>query len=266
MTVRRATRPGALLLAGLASLPAFAGAPAAEDWLIERHEVSVPVAEAARIEIDNPFGDVRVRPAPGSSIEILGLEQRHREDRGRPEVVVRQARGTVRVEVTYPEVAPGADEPAEWRRRRVDVSLLVPADLPLAITTVGGLIEVRKTRGDLFLRSVGGEIVTLGWGTVDAESDRGDLRIDLLTTSWRTPPRLRTENGDIIVVLPRSARARARLATRGEISTDFSLDIERDPESGHKTALAQIGGEGMELTATSVNGTIKLLQSRLRDP
>jgi hypothetical protein len=251
-----------LLVLALIALPAPAQGdePTLDQWLIERHEWRQETPGLAHLSVRNLHGDVRIRPSAGSEIYLLGLVQHHVDDSRMPDFEVREEGGELALEVTYP-AGDLAAEPEAWKKRRVDVTVLVPAAVTLAIETDHGLAEVKGTTGDLTVRTTFGEIVTVTSGSVDAESVHGPIRSELRNSHWNSPPRFATINGEIRVQLPRTVAASARLETRGEITTDFSLAVTRDPATGHKVARAEIGLGGQQLSATSVNGAIKLLQS-----
>jgi hypothetical protein len=70
-----------------------------------------------------------------------------------------------------------------------------------------------------------------------------------------------TETGEIEVYLWEDADLDVRIATSGEISTDFSIDIEhRRFEEPGKHAVATVGKGGAELALRSKRGPVRLLR------
>ncbi len=233
-----------------------------DDWSIERQEWRREASEVARARLVNHYGDIRVRPAPDGEAYALANIQRHVDDPRRAQVEVRVDGAELVVAVTCPDAT--GQEPAAWSRRRVDLTVLVPPGTRLQVTTAAGLAEIRKTRGSLEIETETGEIRTTTYGSVDARSVHGRIQSELLSPTWEPAARFETVNGDIMLTLARNVSAVVRAETRGDLTTDFSITIERDLETGDKSALAAIGGSEASLTAKSVNGAIKLLQTSLR--
>jgi hypothetical protein len=90
---------------------------------------------------------------------------------------------------------------------------------------------------------------------------RGTISATLRPTGWSRTPELRTEAGDIALYLPGAAAARVEATTAGEITTDYSLTIERSGGGAVKHALAVVGGGGPAAYLKSDSGNLKLLQT-----
>lgn len=262
--------PSILLIAIVAAASPRAG-PAARtgepplpaDWTVESWRWSGAVGDAARLVIRNRFGDLRVRPSEDDRVFLSALIQRHRDDPRRAAVERRHEGEEFRIEVGYPgtRAADLASVPEAWRRRRVDVTLYVPKDRELELESAGGELEVRGHLGGVEVRSVSGEVVVSARGPVTASSERGALRVRFESTAWSRPSILETQTGDISVWLPAPAACVARLETFGELTTDWSLEVERLPETDKKRARAIIGAGGPELFLSSDRGNLKLLRS-----
>ena len=69
-----------------------------------------------------------------------------------------------------------------------------------------------------------------------------------------------TLTGSVLLqVLPRTD-AEVRLETRGEISTDYSIEIERAPGEEAKKARAVLGAGGQVILVSSESGAVRLLE------
>jgi len=147
-------------------------------------------------------------------------------------------------------------------RDRIDIVLFVPHQSRLDVRTVDGAIEVKKLQSDLVASSVKGDIVALAVdGHLQLKSARGDIQVTLRSGATDRPQTIAGETGDISVHLWEDADFDAVLATSGEISTDFSLEIDhRRFEEPAKHARATIGEGGPQLTVESKQGGIKLLR------
>ena len=98
-------------------------------------------------------------------------------------------------------------------------------------------------------------------GSLVAKTTHGELLAQFRRTDWQTPSRIETLTGDMRVELPRGGEADVRIATRGEITTDYSLEIRRSEGSQLKQGVARIGEAGGKLVLESNRGAIKLIES-----
>jgi hypothetical protein len=245
-----------LLLPLILPLPAGAEAPAAasEDWRIERVDLAEKLADGAAVEVENQFGDLRVRVGGAGELAVHGVAQRAAGDLALRIELAAAGRGWV-VRVVEPEGARPRAGPA----RRVDLAVAVPADSPLTLRGASGLVEARGFRAPLSARTSTGEIRLRGSGSVDARSERGAIRVAFHPEAPGAPSRLETSTGAIEVEFPAGAGAEARLETRGSLTTDYSLTVERvGPLS--KRAGARLGGGGPEIRLNSLTGDLRLLE------
>jgi DUF4097 and DUF4098 domain-containing protein YvlB len=129
----------------------------------------------------------------------------------------------------------------------------------LEVRTVRGLIEVQGLTANAELSSETGDITAITTASLDASTERGSIAVAFRASDWSRPPRLETLTGDIRVELPRGTNAVGHLSTRYEITTDYSIEIERDGLL--KTGRARIGSGGTDLFLSSHKGALKLLES-----
>ncbi len=136
------------------------------------------------------------------------------------------------------------DEPEAWAARRIDVGLLVPVGVAIDIETSRGLIEVKKLDAGSRLTSVHGDIVYDGSGPLEAHTERGGMRVLLRRTGSDQPAALSTLTGDIWLILLEGAGAEVTLETRGPVTTDYSVEIDREPGSPLKQGRIRVGDGG----------------------
>jgi hypothetical protein len=235
-----------------------------DDWRVERDTLSGTVSEGIAVAVENSFGDVRVRGLPSNDYEVLVVAQRHADDPRRAQVVAEERDGTLHIEVQYPDEPP-AEIPEAWRKRRVDLTVLVPAAATLELETRLGTIQAKGLEGDVEATSHTGNVQIVTAGRIRARSDHGKVQAEFRGTGWQRQPVLETLTGDIRVLLPRGARLQALVETRGEITTDYTIRIDRVAGSLLKRGEALIGGGGPELVLKSERGAVKLLESTWGD-
>ncbi len=232
-----------------------------DEWTIERLETTREAGTARTVAVRNVHGDVRCRVGEDDELYVLANVQRHAEDPRKADVLVDQEGGRITVEVVYPEVT-GGRITAEMERRRVDVTLLLPASASLQVTTADGLIEARGLSRPFAATSESGRVVFRTSGVAQVRNGRGTIDATFRATDWAEESTLVTSTGDVTVYLPPDAAARVTAETAGELSTDYSIEIEPHEHSSMKTAVARIGEGGGRLTVRSEKGRVRLLRSR----
>ena len=217
--------------------------------------------EPARLRLINEFGDIRARSSDNDEVDVRAVVQRRRDVEAPVELHVSEDADGILIEVRFPEAAIDRDLllPGRPPDRRVDVAIFVPVGATFDARTVTGLLEARGLSGDARLRSESGDLVVRTSGSLDASTEHGSVRAQFLTSEWTTPPRIETTTGDIRVEVPRSTNATGHLETRFEITTDYSIEIER--EGLLKTGRATIGEGGPEIVLHSHKGAVKLLEA-----
>lgn len=256
-----------LVCAILAPLPGtptlLEAAEIPDDWTIDNVRRSEPTGGAEFIELRNLHGDLRVRPADEEEISLSAMIQRHSDDPRLPEIRTSSEGSSFRIEVLYPEANDTEPTPLPdaWSKRRVDMTVFVPAKRPLTIETARGLIEIKGLNHGITARSASGDVVISTAGPVNATTEHGSITVRFSDTGWETPVELQTLTGSITVTLPQTADTAVEMTTYGEITTDFSLTIDRRPGSGRKTAQATIAGGKSKLFMTSNRGSLKLLRA-----
>jgi len=283
---RRAPAPSpalasVLVLASLLAPTAADGAPKApDDWSIERREWRGDLEPGKPVRLVNRHGDLRVRGTGEARVEVLAIAQRHRDDPRRYEIVATATAtgdGGVAVEIRDTVEGggePPADPPDAWRKRRVDLTVLLPAASPLRLETERGIGQAKGLDAAVEAASETGDLQLSTAGPVVARTDHGRLHVELRGDVPTPPPHLETVTGEIRLQLPRGAAFRARVATRGEITTDYSIEIEKLPGSELKRGRVTFLGDGIrgdtgsdssdplpEIVLESERGAIALLES-----
>jgi hypothetical protein len=248
-----------LLIFGLACTTVLGGPPDEAAVDRESRQWMETVRGGGTLRVENPYGDVYARfGGYEGQVEILATIQ-HLDPVPHLEVERDEVDSGLRV-----RVRPGSDEGggSSATRNRVDLVVFVPQGARLDVETREGKIEAKGLRSDLIASSIGGDIRIRGIeGHVQAKSTRGRLSATLLSAVTDLGQALATETGEIEVYLWEDADLDVRIATSGEITTDFSIEIEhRRHEEPGKHATATVGDGGPALTLSSKRGDIRLLR------
>ena len=240
-----------------------AAAEADETWQKESAQWLEGIEPGERVRVVNPLGDIRARfGGYKNQVEILATLQYTDQQTSIPEVTLGRVEGGLDVSTRWTE-GQGAGQ------GRVDLVVFVPQGAALDARTEDGLLEAKGLKSDLIASSLQGKIMIRSIrGRINAKSSRGAISAALETGATKQPQSITTETGDIEVYLWEDAAMQVRLATSGEISTDFSIEIEHRPfEEPGKHGRATIGKDGPKLVLESKRGRVSLLrQQRDFDP
>lgn len=210
-----------------------------------------------RVEIDNPYGDVRLRfGGYQRELELQAIAQRPADVETRYALDLIREEGIARLRPALP----GGSEPAKGQR--VDLVLFVAEGFPVTVRTTHGQIEVRGLRGDLTARSTSGSIAVRGVvGLLDLESEGGSIEAAPQLPPPDSTQRIATLTGPITLGLPVEADLELALATSAAFATEFSLDVTPQPgQEPNKTATARLGKGGATMRVESRRGEIRLLR------
>lgn len=152
-----------------------------------------------------------------------------------------------------------AEPDGTWRRRRIDVGIQMPKGLDLVVRTGSGKIEVEGVKGSMELFTDTGDVVAkVETGGFDAKSRRGSIRTKVMSTESDEPILLQSVNGSVRVLLLEGASARVTVESSHLISTDYSVEIDREPGKRLKKGRAVIGEGRRTIHLSTVNGQARL--------
>jgi hypothetical protein len=221
------------------------------------------VEPGGTVRITNPYGSIYARfGGYEGQVEILATAQRLETELPALNVVRTARDGGLEVNVDY-LLEPGQTRPTEKATRdRIDLVCFIPQGSTLEAETTDGTIAIKKLKSDVVLSSDTGDLqINAVAGNVQAKTARGRIEATLSTGVTSDPQTFSTVTGDIELWVWEDAKLDIDLATTGEISTDFSIEIEhRRFEEPSKFGKAQLGGGGPALSLYSKKGRLKLLR------
>lgn len=232
-----------------------------EDWSIERGRRELAFDGSRRVVVSGRHGDVRVRPGEPGVVELSWVAQRHPKDGFAATVEVRREEALF---VTPGFVDAGGAPVSKLPtvpRRRIDLVVYVPAETEVEIRGDRDLAEVKGLEAPVVATTDGGDIAIVTTGPVTARTERGEIEATLVRLSWEGASRFESLTGSVTVRLPPEPDVVVRGETFGELTTDFSVEIERRPPSVKKHFVMTLGDPARRLTVTSNRGGIRILRS-----
>ena len=222
------------------------------------------LAPNGRLEITGQNGQITLRAADGPQVEVRA----ERRVRAGNDEEARQflAKLEMREEVAPDRVSiatvgeggrwapPGFGSRAEIR---VHYHVRVPPDLTIALRTENGGIRLENVNGRITAATTNGGINGVDvTGTVTAEAVNGGIRMDLATLTGDVM--LTTTNGGVRVDLPPDIKANLEATSvNGGINVDNAFKVE-EPDDRARRMAAALNGGGPKLSATTVNGGIRI--------
>ena len=243
--------------------PTPAPAVAEQDWTLEQETWSAPIAPTRPVKVMQMVGDFLIRGIEGATeIEVYSTVQHHNDDPRPPVISVREEGEHTVVEVQFDDasVALPGKAPDAWRKRRIDVTVLVPATTPLDVRTLHGRGKVKSMRSDVVAHSESGILEIATKGSVRATNNYGSIHADMGSASWSSPLAFETVSGIVRVDLPWEAVFVADIETRGAITSDYSIDIAWQEGSSLKRGQVSNGRDDSKIRVKSHQGNVRLLR------
>jgi hypothetical protein len=243
-------------VAALASLSALA-----QDF-----QWSGSVAPGKAIEIKGVNGGVHAEPAMSGSIEVTAKKTARNSNPGDVRIEVVTHDGGVTICAVYPgegnRCGAGKDGRSNVRDNdvKVEFSVKVPAGVNFIGHTVNGEVEARGLQGDIRAHTVNGGIKASASGIVEGHTVNGNIEASMGTRPSRALE-FHTVNGSIEIAMPQGSGAEMDAHTvNGNISSDISMQVRG--AISKREVRATLGNGGPELKLHTVNGSIRIKESR----
>lgn len=237
-----------------------------------RHETwnwSGTLAAGRTLEINGVNGDISAVPSTGNRVEVVADKSGKRSDPATVRIEVVEDSDGITICAVYPgqgSACTGRDK-GSWKRHDNDVSVdftvKVPAGVTFAANTVNGAVTARSLGGPVRAHTVNGEcdIETSQGG--EASTVNGSVHATLGRVSAGDELDFSCVNGSITLNLPAQFDAELEGSTvNGSIETDFPVTV--SGKWGPRNMHATLGRGGAKLSASTVNGSIKLQKNAAR--
>ena len=231
--------------------------------------VHARVGPAHWVWIHNTNGPIRVEPARGDSVEILGIKSYRHSDPATVKVIANRSGPGLTVCALWgenaTECAPGSEwKPTSVKGNDVAVEFVVrlPRGVALGATTVNGSVNVVGASAPLVAVSVNGGVwARTTKGPVQAISVNGPVHAAMAAFGDTGQVKVVTVNGSATVELPERLDAEFDVTTvNGNISSDYPVTIEG--KFVGKKLRGVVGAGGHEIHVTVMNGSVRLLKVR----
>ncbi len=228
-----------------------------DQWLKTRSEQIYEFKGAKSIRVVNSYGDIRVKKAPFKDrFLLIGNVQQKKEDTFKLKYDPVLKGEEVLVNVTL--FSQTEDKKEDTLPRRVDLSILVPVEWECEFETQSGKIDARDMIASVKASSFSGRIYIRTAGVAKCINRQGETVV-YLTDQKALSSSFESITGDIEVGLSSKSDCQITASTTGQISSDFSMTIDRQPGSTIKHMKILMGKETAQLAIKSKHGKVKVL-------
>jgi hypothetical protein len=143
---------------------------------------------------------------------------------------------------------------------QVHFEVRVPAGVNLTASTVNGEIKAESLQGDVNAHTVNGSVRVSTTGSAEATTVNGSVTAAMGRLDSRDGATFKTVNGDVTVNLPPGVDASVRADTlNGNVRSEFPITVQGSVSP--RRLRGTIGNGGRELRLSTVNGSIRLLNT-----
>lgn len=160
-------------------------------------------------------------------------------------------------------------ETNSWKQA-IDLTIKIPEDFDLDISTVHGKISVDGVIGEMEVSTVHGPLTfTDVSGSIVCNTVHGEVNVNFNNVEPDKPMSFVTLHGNVDITFPGSIKATAKMKSdRGEIYTDFDMEVDKTrpekktkEEGGYKVSInswvyGDVNGGGPEYTFKTMHGDI----------
>lgn len=200
-----------------------------------------------RVVVDNPYGEINVRPNDEAELAVHAVIQRLPPDFARLRLRIQRSDGALRLAVVGTGHVSG----------RADLSIYVPPVVSLDLSTRAGRIAAPKRIGPVRARSESGPILVASRSGLDLQSTTGVIKSTAWPGAWAGPARVRSDTGQIVLYVPISGNLQIDARTHGAITSGFGL-TSHVGDDGVRAAHARYGSGRLKVDAVSRTGEIVL--------
>jgi hypothetical protein len=220
-----------------------------------------------RLEVTGQNGEIDVTPASGPAIEVRAEREARANNDEAARELLRKLR--IREDVTADRVAISTEgEESTWappglgRRAlaRVRYRIKVPAaaGLTMIFRTENGGVRLTGVSGHISASTTNGGVTGEDLsGAITAQTVNGGIRLDLAAVTADITAS--TTNGGVRLTMPATSRANLEATcVNGGISVDDQFGLRGAEQEHNRRLTAAVNGGGPRVSATSVNGGIRI--------
>ncbi len=201
--------------------------------------------QSGKLEVDIQNGNITVESHSGQDVivTLIGYEGKKKEKNGTNKYGLKKVSNNVMdTEITeennYVEIDGGY-------KGRMDIHIKVPANFSLnldshhnsdiTVKNVNGAIEANSHHGEIMMENISGSVI--------ADTHHGAIKVAFASIDNDKPMAFSTYHGNVEVTLPGSSAFNPKVkSSRGDVYTDFNIELKPITTEGKKKGKFKIGG------------------------
>jgi len=171
------------------------------------------------VQVNNPYGDVRIRPAPNDNLIIHAVYQKIGKNPAIPEMKISRSDSKIKFNFIYPK----DNIPERLQDGRIDIVIIIPESAYLDIQFERGKLQSKKLLNRLKVRTDASDISIKTTSEVDLYTRAGKLELYLINEAKETPSTvktLKTSSGNIDIVYQINADIEFNITTTASITSN----------------------------------------------
>ncbi|MCJ8267862.1 MAG: DUF4097 family beta strand repeat-containing protein [Psychrosphaera sp.] len=213
--------------------------------------------KAKLVRVINPYGAISSRNTSYDNIEISGVIQKIGKSPAQHNIDIRDNNGVTEVVVSYPK---GNKNAQGQLSGRFDLGVWVPSWVNVEMITDFGDIKVKKHTSNITAKTISGKIKIGTTGLVQAQSDSGDITVDLFGDRFKKSMRVSSNKGDVKVSLVQTARVTVQAQSNQPIKHNLqayqAIKVTELPGHAFKAQLAKADQTATDLQLSSMQGLL----------
>lgn len=189
------------------------------DYELDRFHFDEKINQNSIIQVNNPYGDVRIRPAPNNNLIIHAVYQKIGKNPAIPKMEVSRSDSKIKFDFVYPK----DNIPERLQDGRIDIVVIVPESAYLDIKfergklqskTLGNRVKVRTDLSDISIKTT---------SEVDLYTRAGKLELHLIKENKKnkaTVNTLKTSNGNIDISYQLNTDVEFNITTTASITSN----------------------------------------------
>ena len=133
-----------------------------ENWKIDRVEWTDVVPNGSLFQLENPYGDIRIRGTANPELALSAVIQFADGDPEKIEIKREQKDGVFQVSAYF--AGDQAKTFAKGGRRRADITIFLPYGTPIVAATGAELLEAKGLKSDSTFQTFSGKVFYKGQG------------------------------------------------------------------------------------------------------
>ena len=230
------------------------------EWQHERWQKTIAILENQPISISNAYGDIFLRTSDSLEMEVIIHIQTLKKDPSAVKISHENEAGVLHLNLFFPKNESGQEQDLSMfeKNRRVDVTCFVPKNLLLTVTGKDGNLNGKGLDNPMTVSTQNGAVVLRNKQGASIKTYQGAIEYFLSSPDWAGELVLQSTVGSITYWVPAGSDSEIGAKTRGDICSDFSMQIQSAPNEMMKQSSIVLGSGTRKVTIDTEQGNVRI--------